>query len=88
MYIGKYLVSDGSLAWETTHSGSTGNAGAESVVFTSDGGFVIGGFVDSPLGIDDMVFKSGGQILEGTPFFGKISASDAAGSTAPTSFEW
>ena len=35
-----------------------------------------------------MGFKSGGMASTGEPFFGKISAGDAAGSEAPTDFEW
>lgn len=49
---------------------------------------MVGGFTNSALPIDDMYMKSGGQVDEGTPFFGKISASDAAGSSAPTGWEW
>lgn len=90
MWIGKYQASDGALVWEMTQSAETAstNAGLESVAFTSDGGFVVSGFTNSALGIDDMGFKSGGQIDEGLPFFGKISASDAASSSAPSSWEW
>lgn len=35
-----------------------------------------------------MGFKSGGMASTGEPFFGKISADDAAASEAPTDFEW
>lgn len=49
---------------------------------------MVGGFIDSALSADEMYFKSGGQVDEGIPFFGKISASDAAASSAPTSWEW
>lgn len=36
----------------------------------------------------DQYFKSGGQITEGKPFIAMITASDADGSSKPTSFDW
>jgi hypothetical protein len=84
MNIVKIDESDGSIMWEMSYG--TGS-GVESVAFTSDGGFVVSGFLDTEEPANEMGFKSGGQ-AEGTPFVGKISAEDAAGSTKPTSFEW
>jgi len=63
-------------------------SGAETVAFTSDGGFVVGGFIDTSQAISELNFKSGGQVEAATPFIGKISAADAAGSSAPSSFAW
>ena len=61
MSISKISASDGSLVWKMTHSGDPNtNAVAETVKFTSDGGFVIGGAINSSDDIDDMNFKSGG----------------------------
>ena len=44
MNIAKLKESDGSIVWEMTHG--TGS-GVETVAFTSDGGFVVGGYTDS-----------------------------------------
>jgi len=60
--------------------------GVESVAFLSDGGFVVGGFRGAD--IKEVGFKSGGQVNSGKAFIGKISAADAAGSSAPTAFQW
>ena len=85
MVITKLLESDGSVVWEMNYGSG---AGVETVAFTSDGGFVVGGYIDSKLELAEYIFKSGGQITQGTPFLGKISATDAAASTAPTAFAW
>lgn len=61
--------------------------GLESVsLLPTDGGFVIGGYTDSEDGFSN--FKSSGQVTEGKPFIAKLSASDANGSTVPSSFAW
>lgn len=70
-----------------TNSGSEQNA-LETVQFTSDGGFVVGGFLDSDFATRSLVFKSGGYVDSGSPFIGKISAADAEGSSAPEDFAW
>lgn len=89
MNIAKLKESDGSIVWEMEYNPTSGKgAGAETVAFTSDGGFVIGGFIDTEDGIADMIFKSSGIVTSGTPFIGKISAADAAGTTAPAAFAW
>ena len=86
MTIWKINAADGSIAW-TMNYGTAGTAtGLESVHLLSDGGFVIGGYTDSPTGFGN--FKSGGQIEGSKPFVAKISQADAAGSTAPSSFAW
>lgn len=72
MNIAKLNSSDGAIVWEMTYGTMSG---VETVAFTSDGGFVVGGYLDTsylPEG-----YKSGGQVENGTPFVGKISASDA-----------
>ena len=53
----KILESDGSIIWEMSYG--TGS-GVESVAFTSDGGFVVGGFLDSDEEANEIGFKSGG----------------------------
>lgn len=88
IYVAKIASSDGSITWSMTYSTGSNNAGAETGGFMSDGGFVLGGFVDSTLTGSDLAFKSGGQVDSGTPFVGKISASDCSGTSAPTDFEW
>ena len=57
MNIAKLKESDGSLVWEMNYG--TGS-GVESVAFTSDGGFVVGGYLDSPTSFDEINFKSAG----------------------------
>jgi hypothetical protein len=85
MNIAKLQASDGAIVWEMQYGS---NSGAETVQISSDGGFVVGGFIDSSDSLSTMNFKSGGQVETGTPFIGKISAADAAGSTVPSGFEW
>jgi len=87
MAILKINASDGALVWKMSYSASSSN-GVESVAFTSDGGFVVGGFVGSASPSSEFTFKSGGQVEDGNPWVGKVSAADAAGSTTPASFAW
>ena len=63
-------------------------SGAEAVIFTDDGGFIICGYVDGPNAASEYNFKSAGQAEEATPFIAKVSAANANGDSAPTSFEW
>jgi len=86
--ISKINATDGTLVWKMNKAGSSNNASAETVAFTSDGGFVIGGSLNNPEPIKTMYFKSAGQVAEGSPFIAKVSAADAAGTSAPSSFEW
>jgi hypothetical protein len=44
MSIAKIQTSDGETVWTMSH---TAGSGAETVAFTSDGGFIIGGYIDS-----------------------------------------
>jgi hypothetical protein len=64
MQIAKLLESDGSIVWEMNYNPTSLNsgrgAGVETVAFTSDGGFVVGGYIDTTLGIEEMLFKSSG----------------------------
>jgi hypothetical protein len=68
--VSKVAVSDGSITWTMTYSGSTAltSAGGETGGFTSDGSFVLGGFVNSDAPAADMIFKSAGIVTEATPF--------------------
>jgi len=59
MWIGKINASDGTLVWEMNYAQKLSN-GVESVAFLSDGGFVVGGYVDD---VSDGIytgFKSAG----------------------------
>ena len=48
MYIAKLLVKDGSIVWKMNYGATeTSGSGVETVYFTSDGGFVVGGYVNS-----------------------------------------
>jgi len=87
MNIAKIAATDGEIIWEMNHEAESG---AETVAFTSDGGFIIGGYLDNEADIIEHNFKSGGQIdgENAKPFIAKVSAADAAGSSAPSSFEW
>lgn len=98
MSILKIDATDGSLVWKMAYTGASGAGGegfsqgsdaiAETVAFTSDGGFVIGGSIKCKDCIDTMTFKSGGMMTDGSPFIAKVSAADAAATSAPSSFEW
>jgi len=70
IHVSKVAVSDGSITWTMTYSGSTAStsAAAETGGFTSAGAFVLGGFVNSPAPASDMIFKSAGIVTEATPF--------------------
>ena len=85
LHIAKLKASDGSIVWEMNYGTASG---VETVAFTSDGGFVVGGFIDSNDGVSGMHFKSGGQVESGKPFIGKISKADADGTSAPSGFTW
>lgn len=45
MIIAKLKMSDGSIVWEMNYGDGSG---VESIAFTSDGGFVVGGYINSP----------------------------------------
>lgn len=87
MNIAKILATNGEIIWEMNHEAESG---AETVAFTSDGGIIIGGFLDNEVDAINNYFKSSGQVdgENAKPFIAKISAADAGGSSAPTSFEW
>ena len=61
--------------------GSFGDrAGYETVAFTADGGFIVGGFGNAA-STEFPHFKSGGQVAEGTPILEKFSAATASAAT-------
>lgn len=64
------------------------NSAFETVAFTSDGGFVVGGVLNTEDSMEELLFKSSGIITAGTPYMAKITAADAAASSAPSSFDW
>jgi hypothetical protein len=57
MNIAKLNASTGALIWEMAYGASSG---AETVSFTSDGGFVVGGYINTLQPLSDINFKSGG----------------------------
>ena len=80
-------VTDGSTIWETTMPETEANmgnkSGYESIKFTSDGGFIVGGFANfDETGFPS--FKSGGQVDRGNPIYQKFSKTVADATTMPT----
>jgi hypothetical protein len=57
MNIAKITSSDGEIVWEMNNEPGSGS---ESVVFTSDGGFIIGGYLDCESEATEIYFKSSG----------------------------
>lgn len=49
---------------------------------------MVGGVFNSEAGMEDLLFKSSGIIEDGTPYMAKITAADAAASSAPSGFDW
>jgi len=84
--IWKINAADGAIVWKFIYGATGSGSGLESISFSSDGGIIVGGYVDAVGPITDMVFKSSGIITEAKPFIAKISAADAASSTVPTAF--
>ena len=75
-YVVKLNGNTGALVWEFDFlSGSGQRSGFETIAFTSDGGFIVGGF--SHMGWESGSkfpgFKSGGQIESGRPILHKFS---------------
>ena len=86
-WILKVSTVDGSTIWETTMPETEANmgikSGYESVKFTSDGGFIVGGFAN--FDEDEFPnFKSGGQVDRGNPIFQKFSKATADATTMPS----
>lgn len=92
-WIVKLDAATGSKIWEIvmpTNDGMGGKSGYETVEFTADGGFVVGGWANSDSG-EFPSFKSGGQVDTGKPMFQKFSSSVAAQTTAfsnPPTPDW
>lgn len=83
----KLDAKSGALIW--TYKFNSGYSdGLETVAFAPDGSLYVGGFAGASIPANDLRFKSAGQVLEGRPFVGKISAEDANGSSAPIGYEW
>ena len=83
--ITKLDAATGGIIWSATLPidaglGTEKSSAYESVVFTSDGGFVVSGVSNLPFGgspTQGPMFKSAGQIEEGTPLIEKYPASIA-----------
>lgn len=81
-YVVKLDAATGSKIWEFDFNTNAGTrSGFETVHFTADGGFIVGGFTDRA-GTNFPGFKSGGQIDEGRPVLHKFSAALANASSA------
>ena len=73
-YVVKLDVETGNLIWEFDFtSGSGVRSGFETIHFTSDGGFIVGGFSHREWE-EHPYFKSGGQVDNGRPVLHKFSA--------------
>ena len=84
----KFDANTGEKIWEikmpSTDAGIGQFAGYESIVFTADGGFIAGGFANGEQGsMDELNYKSGGQVDSGNPLAQKFSA--AVANTGKTS---
>ena len=82
--ITKLDSSSGAIIWSATlpttdNLGQFQNSGYESIVFTSDGGFIASGFTNAPIegsnSNEGPMFKSSGQVEEGNPMIEKFSSS-------------
>ena len=83
--VSKLDAATGAIIWSATlpindHLGTERSSAYESVVFTSDGGFVVSGVANYPFegsATEGPMFKSAGQIEEGNPLIEKYPASVA-----------
>lgn len=79
-YIKKLDAATGAEIWNTTLSVSDtqfgSNSGLETIAFTDDGGFIVGGYAKGQNKLFP-TFKSGGQVEDGLPMMQKFSASVA-----------
>ena len=78
----KIDAANGQKIWETQSPQNEAmfgqRSGYESIVFTSDGGFVAAGFADYANPSEFPNFKSGGQVDSGSPIYQKFSAAVAS----------
>ena len=86
-YVVKLNSATGALIWEFDYKTSSGQrSGFETVHFTEDGGFIVGGYANMA-GNEWQGFKSGGQVEDGRPIMHKFSKATADAnslSSAPT----
>ena len=88
-YIVKLNAQTGAEIWSVlmpTGDGLGSRSGYETIEFTQDGGFIVGGYGNA-LDTTFPSFKSGGSVDEGQPILEKFSAATASASTmasAPT----
>jgi len=88
-YVVKIDSATGATIWEFDYlTGAGSRSGFETIHLTSDGGFIVGGFINR-VDVEKPGFKSGGQVDQGIPVMHKFSAAQAASSSAgsPTP-EW
>ena len=88
-YVVKLDAKTGAQIWSfvmPTGSGFGLRSGYETIAFTQDGGFIVGGFAANPE-TEFPAFKSGGTVDSGKPMLQKFSAATASAATmasAPT----
>ena len=83
--VSKLDADTGAIIWSATlpindHLGTERSSAYESIVFTSDGGFVVSGVANYPFegsATEGPMFKSAGQIEEGNPLIEKYPPSVA-----------
>ncbi|CBY23664.1 unnamed protein product [Oikopleura dioica] len=77
-YVAKIDINTGELIWDFDFKTSSGTrSGFETIHFTSDGGFIVGGF-SHRADVEMPGFKSGGQVDQGRPVMHKFSAQVAS----------
>jgi len=83
-YVVKIDSATGTTIWEFDYlTGAGSRSGFETIHLTSDGGFIVGGFMNR-VDTEKPGFKSGGQVDQGIPVMHKFSAAQAASSSAGT----
>ena len=85
-YVVKLNAQTGALIWSfmmPTGAGFGLRSGYETIAFSEDGGFIVGGYGTSP-DTTFPSFKSGGTVDEGQPILQKFSAATASASTMPS----
>jgi len=87
-YVAKIDINTGELIWDFDFKTSSGTrSGFETIHFTSDGGFIVGGF-SHRADVEMPGFKSGGQVDQGRPVMHKFSAQVASSASVSNPCEF